>query len=653
MSFLGLESIFGVGLTSPLFLAALPFGVAALVYAYLKRGRGTPIVVPSILILKLLDHAQVARKNFVPPIRFFVELLIVLLLVAAAAGIYSSGSKKRSAILIDNSFSMGAVDPANPSAGSYFTQALEHARLAIQTGESSEVELFVSSPNFKSLSSGFVSSASAIALLSEIHPEFANDSLQNALQQLASDPKYTKILVFTDKEFENSPAQASGPRVGHSSRFQVFRVRDERVSVQNLALLDLRLFKPGIQSNSLNLSALVGNFSTDRIETDLTLEMEREPDDPSDLRVIRRQTIKLKAGESSEYTFENLPSLPIFHVYIDTKESAALARDNAQSGDDQGWILSKPKKQEIAVISTEDGRSLGFERLKSLGIKYYSPSEVSESLLNDLAVSQTLAIFHNVTPPKLPDLNAIFINPPEADAIFNSSGTVNRELKVTSWSDSHPITTYLNLPTLQLPRITALQVPSWAEKIIQTNQGTVALAGEFEGKKYAAFGFDLLPFSGSGSPLRSVLFLNTVKWISQLGSSANYEVTNRPIPALRDLTDVVTATGDLVPLSSSASIKTPGLYSATLKDGSREFIAINFFNGSESNLLSPGKISPPTESLEGIAAPNSSELRDTLIYLVLAFLLLELFTWGARGGVSLKALIRAIKNRNQNLGGAA
>ena len=63
------------GLLYPALLAALPLLLGALIYAYLRRGRGQRLVVSSLLIFQQLQTRAAQRRRFFPPLRFFLELL--------------------------------------------------------------------------------------------------------------------------------------------------------------------------------------------------------------------------------------------------------------------------------------------------------------------------------------------------------------------------------------------------------------------------------------------------------------------------------------------------------------------------------------------------------------------------------------------------
>lgn len=628
-----------VGFSFPALLIAFPLALAVLVYAYLNRGRGTPVVVPSVLILKLLERAEVARKKFIPPLRFFIEFALLALLSAVAAGAFLEGTGERVAVLIDNSFSMRAIDPSSSTADTFLEEALREAKLALESGKASKAELFVTSPKLQSLSNGLTSVAAASNLLSTIKTKYATDSLQSALERLASNPAYSRVFVFSDKYPDTA---SKGPRVGESSRFVFYHEGDSLTTTQNIALNDVRLLRDSIESKTPNLAALVGNFSTEKVQLKVKLEMLRQADDPTDLRVVRTQDVKIGANEISTVNFENLPNLPIYKVSIDAGTSVGAKRRDSILDDNEAWILSESRKREIVLISPQTPDELGLNKLKAISFTHLTPEKVSDSFLDEQAREANVVIFYNVAPRTLPPVSSIFIEPPEGDALFSSAATINSsqsKLDVTTWLDSHPITTYLNLPALSLSQISTLTVPTWAARLISTSGGVIALAGEQMGQRYAAFGFDLLPFRGKDSPLRSVLLLNCIKWLSDLSASANYELTNRPFQFAEKVKQVLDPTqGVVTDFSEKEGFARPGIYLVEDEAGKRTPIAVNFFDSSESNLLSTPAITLPTEGLRSTDQGTDSKLRDLFILLAVIFLLLECLLW--RGLPNLKSLIR-------------
>src|SRR5438045_1976282 len=95
---------------NPLALALFPVAGAFLVYAYRRKGRSHIVQVPTLLLLASFKSAARARKRFLPPFRFFLELFLFLLLLFGAAELFRIGPKKRVAVLLDNSLSM-ALSP--------------------------------------------------------------------------------------------------------------------------------------------------------------------------------------------------------------------------------------------------------------------------------------------------------------------------------------------------------------------------------------------------------------------------------------------------------------------------------------------------------------------------------------------------------------
>src|SRR5262245_18825627 len=111
------------GFMYPAMLVAIPLAIAGLIYAYRQRGRGARTPVASILLLKALQKRSLAPRKFVPPLRFWLELLMLALLISGAAGLYREREGASYAVIIDNSFSMRAISPRDAAGESFFSLA--------------------------------------------------------------------------------------------------------------------------------------------------------------------------------------------------------------------------------------------------------------------------------------------------------------------------------------------------------------------------------------------------------------------------------------------------------------------------------------------------------------------------------------------------
>ncbi|MEY4700562.1 MAG: hypothetical protein RL326_749, partial [Pseudomonadota bacterium] len=103
-------TIFGTSLaaSAPWLLLAIPIATSILIYTFRARGPSAPTVTSSLFLLSKLPLALPARRSFLPPLQFWLELAAFLLLSLSAAGLTASSVGERVAIVIDSSTSMSA-----------------------------------------------------------------------------------------------------------------------------------------------------------------------------------------------------------------------------------------------------------------------------------------------------------------------------------------------------------------------------------------------------------------------------------------------------------------------------------------------------------------------------------------------------------------
>src|SRR5206468_228015 len=118
-----------------------------------------------------------------------------------------------------------------------------------------------------------------------------------------------------------------------------------------------------------------------------------------------------------------------------------------------------------------------------------------------------LVLFHLTAPDTLPPTNAAFILPPEGNTLF-PLGKATSQLQVTQWATAHPLTAYVTFSLLSPPYAQAFLPVSWCKPVLSATVGPLVLAGERDGRRYAAVGFDLLPYLGKKNLPTSILTLN-------------------------------------------------------------------------------------------------------------------------------------------------
>ncbi len=618
--------------SSPLWLLAIPLGLAILVYAYLRHGRGEKLVVPTLFILQKLKRTASSRKNFVPPPRFFFELLLLSLLIAGGAGLYLQEEGQKIAVLIDNSFSMKAADPSSGQNKTLFSEAIERASLELSSEPSSSTaKIFSTSPALREINPEFEPVADALELLNEIKPEYAPDNLGPSLHRILSMPGIQKILVFSDKQPTPDKSPISQTQVVFNSIAPVTRP-------QNVALTDIYLANNASSSSKKVLKASVVAYSRSPVEA--TLEADSLKADGASLERIAEKQIHLEPLVAQSVEFDALlDNFSALRVSLTTRS------ENSIKEDDQAWITSEGQRSSVLLVSSYSPEQLGFSKIPSLHAISLKPNEyqtkvgANNSFYKKEGISS--AIFHRFIPEGLPPVNSLFVLPPQENKLIQVLPQAVSP-QITKWDDSHPLNTYLNYPALSLKTIFPLITPSWGMEVLGTTAGTAIVAGEKTGLRYAFTGFEIFPYEGRNSPLLSIFFLNSIKWLSGSEAKGNSFSTWNPIQVEAD-DEVSYWHGDQLSPQKAKDKEhpivvpeKPGLIEISGSGGQKQIIAINFFSPEESNTLEAIQVTLPS-------ATNISEQQSDKYFLakeialgVLVLVLLDLLLGIVRGQLGVR-----------------
>ncbi|MBX7144267.1 MAG: VWA domain-containing protein [Oligoflexia bacterium] len=568
------------GFSYPAALALLPLGIGVLVFVYRKRGVGKRLVAPTTFLLKQLQNISRARRVFTPPARFFFEVLVLAILTAAIAGLYKAAPAQQVVLLIDNSFSMNQASAAQTIGGSAFSSAIARGREVLAgLGSNDSVEVFASSPRLRAVTTAAVSASEALSTLSEIEPTYAQDRLELAIPQLLGRSGVDRLVVVSDRTLELGGAQAS-------TALDFLSIRPNVAGQPNVAISNISFVADG---NTLRISIYA--FAPELVP--VKVELYGVVDDMLQAysRVQEKSVVVPKMGQV-EVEFSALPKgFESFFARAVVERSVISPHADAISADNEAWISRALGKQKILLVSDIDAHALGLDRLAAVQIDSRAPSSSGQLVTEADWRTYSGAIFHHYAPPALPPINSLFVVPPE-EGLFPSRA-LSGDSPVTSWDDTHPILSYLNMPTLTFTNTRVFSLPVWAHELMRAREGVVAFAGERSGFRYAALGFEVLPFEGGKAPFLSILFLNTLKYISDSPLAAGFAGVGSAVPGLEAVREfdflgtsgVVTHKTTLGKAETIGSL--PGLYRA----GSGSWVAVNFFNPEESDTFNARPIS--------------------------------------------------------------
>jgi len=617
--------------------AILPLGLGVLVLAYRRYGRGRRLTVSSNLLLKMLEQRNTARAKFKPPPRFFYEVLLVALLALAAAGLYRSEDGARVGILIDNSLSQGAVPAMGGGSAVYEDQSLfknsqqQAQRTIDDLGRNARITLFVTSPWFQQIDDSGLSPSEAIGKVDELTTEFAPDNLNSALANLAALPDLDRLVVVSGRKL-SEPIPPT--------RFTVLSAMTPALS--NVAITEISLQRASDNQQRSELAVQISAFGTRATNGTIFIE---ELDAPSGKLVpITSRAFSIEAGRSiNEQISIAVTSNMLIHARL---EVSPQSRSNALAADDQAWLAVRPVRNQVLLVSDLTLAESGLERLATYQFiewpvqrrgELFAPVSVGKSSIWDNELkSVRAALFHRVAPEtsaqSLPPVSSLFILPPPS-SIF-ASATHPTTIDLTRWQSNHALLSYMNMPLLQIPNATTLNAPRWLETIISTNYGPLLVAGEQSSTRYAAIGYEILPYEGGRYPLLAIFTLNALRWLTATAAHPWYQGTNEiiatdKVPSARylDSTREVIAPGR----NGELRAPRPGLIAVGSDPALQKTIAINFFDTQESDTSDQTAIAlPQSIQSESNLKRERPTLTAWLALMVLGLIAIELLIMLAR-----------------------
>jgi hypothetical protein len=614
---------------TPWLLLALPLGAGMLLYAYLRRGRATKKIVGSFLLLHGFQRTPRARRTFVPPLRFFLELLALLALSLAAAGLYQREEVRRSAILLDTSRSMATL------AGSPETRfALGLRELQEQLSAADQSMLFVTSPKLQQRSE-WLRKDQLIAVLQQAWPLEGEDSLEMAINRLLADERFARVLVLTDQQVRKKQP---------SERLVIV---SQARSAENIALEDATVLNsgpaqaPGVR---IKLAAFLSTASAS-VGVNLTpvVIQDRKITLLSEATVSRQLSL---TGRERKQLMMELPKVPQgqriegLQVSIVPTYSPPLA--DSIAADNELYLELSGAVAQLLLVSDLSAEQLGLGALPHLSFKHLAPAAYAS--VDQAAYSA--AIFHRYVPPELPSIASLFVYPSSLSTLPGAFALAHNEpyaaASVSKWHDTHRLLNYVLPAKIGFKQLLALSTPAWAETLIDSDRGPLLWAGERLDRRYAATGFELFPYSGRAGSTLSVLFLNALSWLSDAAlqtRARDYTQGWTPGAAKEQLFD---AQGQVVNAPEETEVETyyplPGFYlqervvegsvtNSSVTNGraasGMQLQAISFSSLAESNTLDVPSIEISSFGSTALQTASTESLVKQLSLGVLLLLLLD------------------------------
>ncbi|MFN8390389.1 MAG: VWA domain-containing protein [Bdellovibrionota bacterium] len=582
----------GFQFLSPLALISA-LGIPLLVYAYLLKQSTKRRIVSSVVLLKNLSPKQMVRRKFSPPLRFFLEVLALSALALASAMPVMKDEQKQLALVVDTSLSMRAQELKAGSPDTRISQAKKTAQKWIDDQPSSyRFTVYTSAPKLERRSAEGVSAREARNTVDSIEATTTSDTLEAAVDDLAGSGKYERVMVVSDRTIDSSEDDAAG---GNSTIASLFGQNQSTVKhytsvgaldvgskVANASVANFVVSKSGLSDGGLKLIATLAYSGAAPSDAKVTFS---KVDGRSE-SVIGSGNIKLSPDKLSEMTVDAPASEGNNTVYkVALSMGKADQSTNSLTDDDVAWAASgSGGKSRILLISpTLTGTTNGLTGIENLQIETITPAEYAK-LSEDQLRDYEMLIFHHSAPVLVPRRAALFILPPNENAVFPIREEVQSP-RITSWAAEHPLSSYLKVPLLTLPAAQIFQVPPWAQSVIRVEAGTILVAGESEGIRLAGIGLELLPFEGARTPTTSVLMLNLLNWLSgggQLtGSTLSGSVYHLDAGKNQQV-ELPNGKTEQVPDTHVLTLGAPGIYRVRDGGANEKIIPVNVFYPEES-----------------------------------------------------------------------
>lgn len=557
-----------MGLLAPLSLFILAPLAAVILLLYLLRLKRREHVVSSVFLWQYAVQDvqanapfQKLRKNLL----LFIQLGVLLLIVAALARPFArvAGLEGQSiVVVIDSSASMSSTDVGR----SRFDEAKKLAlRAADQIGRGDSMLVITAAAKTRVVSSFTSDKKALVSAISALKPKDTRANLREAIGlalSLVSKKRNPRIVIISDGGF--SPV--SDIRTG---RAKISFIRIGRGSDNvGIVAMDSRKTLEGTQQVFVGLR----NFSDRRRDFQMEVYLNDQLID------IRDESLDKAASKE-----EILSGLPNAGGRLTVK----LAIKDDLVSDNIAHVYLTVQKQRSVLIVTKGNMFL--ERAFNLDPR----TEVVKASAAPQNISgYDIAVFDGIRPPDdLPPGGYLLINTDCRTAPAHLSRTLSRPEVVDS-SKTHPAASYVDFSGVQLASAKALTLTNWGQELVECEGGTVAAAGESNGKRFVVLGWNILD---SDFPLKvgfPIFITNCIEWLGGGSESANMALHTSDVAAI-DLAgeQEVTITDPngqetRVRLASATAYfdetETVGVYKLKIGKKSKEF-ACNLLSPQESN----------------------------------------------------------------------
>lgn len=597
-----------------------------IILLYMLRLRRRDVVVSSTFLWQqvLLDReANAPWQKLKRNLLLFLQLLILLLLVLALMRPFitvPAVSAGQIAVLLDASASMNATDSAD---GTRFAEAKNRALEMIETlGQGDQMTLIRVADVPEVLAPYTADAATLTTAVNNAQPSAAVADWSAALTLAAAGAAGAQdfsIVLISDGGLGGATTL---PAIPGDVRLIPVGQSGANVAVSALATRTLGGDPP-------QLFAQITNYGTEDAPVIFDLRVDGE------LFTAERYTIP--AGGTLPLVSENLPAgFSILQAGL-TIPSESTVPDYLPT-DNTAWAINtEDGARSVLLVSQATGNYFVEQVLRSLPGTNVAIGDPARPLPNTV---YDLYIFDGWLPPVLPEADLLIINPPASATLFTMGEQQELEGRPRV-NRADPRMTYVDFDSVNIAAFTSVTA-SWADALIEVDNGPLLLAGNVGGRQVAILPFDL---TQSDLPLQitwPILMGSLLDWYrpqalvdTPEGLTIGSSLLVRP-PLTAEGLRVLLPNGTTrdLPLGRDnavfADTTQPGVYTIEVLEGGQvtqsEPFAINLFARQESDLAPRS-----TVQLGGTTVTEAQEeeigQREYWPWLALAALVMLLVEW--------------------------
>ncbi len=409
---------------------------------------------------------------------------------------------------------------------------------------------------------------------------------------------------------------------------------------------EVRYIPVGLSGDNIAITALAIRSSADQPE--LFVEVTNFGDAEQNVLIsfylgeslIDARQLDLQAHAAQNLTLVNLPpSSGVYKARLSKPQNQTAPLDSFSLDDTAYAVYQSAAARRVLLVS--NGNIFLEQLLASLpGIQPFRSLQTGGQDLQLPTTSFNLYIFDGILPAQLPDADLLLVNPP-GNPLF-TVGPAFKDLGAVQVEDNS-LTRYVDWSNVHILQMHNIQLPDWAEVLVNSTAGPLVFAGEIGGRRVAVVTFDL---HQSDLPLQTafpILFTNLINYLSPPAPfdatqslHPGQSLTIQPDPAV-DKVVIASPSNQaytFAPITGSLTFtgtQQLGFYAANFlsKDANTvEYFAVNLFDPVESDIRPR-----PALQISGHAVTASvSQLigqRELWPWLAVSALALLLIEWQA------------------------